>query len=95
MWYIGWITSNELYTFLNFVQNWFIVIYDSRPLYHLRSNLNPAKLNQSEMSFYEKSNKRKNDAMFFFQKYAMISHASLEGLSMITMFERRARVLFC
>jgi len=53
--------------------------------------LNPAKLNQNEMSFYEKSNKRKNDAMFFFQKYAMISHASLEGLSMITMFERRAR----
>jgi len=73
MWYIGWITSNELYTFLNFVQNWFIFIYDSRPLYHLRSNLNPAKLNQSEMSFYEKSNKRKNDAMFF-QKYAMILH---------------------
>jgi hypothetical protein len=65
MWYIGWITSNELYTFLNFVQNWFIFIYDSRPLYHLRSNLNPTKLNQSEMSFYEKSNKRKTDAMFF------------------------------
>jgi len=60
------------------------------PFTTIRPNLNPA-LNQSEMRFYEKSNKGKNDAMFFekcndFIIYIHVANhilTSLEGLSMI------------